>query len=305
MLSGITTTCFAASYAVALALEISRLFFRSGIRGAVMLAFAGAGLFAQTVFLVYRVGNTAGSPLSSKQDWCLIAAWILVVIYLYLTFFHPKAPFGVFLLPLVLGLIGVGTLLADSEPFGSEPASRVWGAIHGISLLLATVSVLIGFVAGLMYLHQSSRLKRKLPPRAGLRLPSLEWLQKANARAIVVAIPTLGLGVLSGIVLNLIHYGRQSGRVPWSDLFVLSTIFLFAWLLLSALVGLWYRPAREGHKVAYFTVVSCVFLAVALGIGLFVEPQHGQLQPRRPASSSRVQRLGHGGSVPRLPGGVA
>ena len=54
MLSGVSTICFAASYAVALALEISRLLFRSGVRGAVMLGFAAAGLVAHTAFLYYR-----------------------------------------------------------------------------------------------------------------------------------------------------------------------------------------------------------------------------------------------------------
>ena len=44
MLAGISTLCFGASYAVAFALELSRLVFRSGIRGALLIAFAAAGL---------------------------------------------------------------------------------------------------------------------------------------------------------------------------------------------------------------------------------------------------------------------
>ena len=54
MISGISITCFAASYAVVLALEISRLFFRSRVRWAVMVGFAGAGMVAHTAFLAYR-----------------------------------------------------------------------------------------------------------------------------------------------------------------------------------------------------------------------------------------------------------
>ena len=44
MLSGVHIVCFATSYAVALVLEVSRLLFRSGVRGVVMLGFAGVGL---------------------------------------------------------------------------------------------------------------------------------------------------------------------------------------------------------------------------------------------------------------------
>ena len=55
----ISITCFLASYLVALALEISRLFFRSGVRGAVMLGFGIAGLIAHTLFLGHRALESA------------------------------------------------------------------------------------------------------------------------------------------------------------------------------------------------------------------------------------------------------
>src|SRR3972149_1397883 len=129
MLSGVSIVCFAASYAIVLVMEISRLAFRSAVRGAIMLAWAGAGLCAHTAFLYYRAVNAAGAPLSSWQDWDLVAAWLLMVVYLYLLFFHPRTSIGLFLLPLVLGLIGAAAFLASAEPFPREPASKIWGAI--------------------------------------------------------------------------------------------------------------------------------------------------------------------------------
>ena len=94
MLSGVSIVCFAASYTVALALEVTRLLFRSGIRGAAMLGFAGAGLFAHTVFLCHRAIGASGSPLSSEQDWYLVTAWAITALYLYLTYFHSRTAFG-------------------------------------------------------------------------------------------------------------------------------------------------------------------------------------------------------------------
>ncbi|MGH7193726.1 MAG: hypothetical protein ACREJM_09365, partial [Candidatus Saccharimonadales bacterium] len=82
MLSRVTIFCFAASYAVAWALEASRLWFRSGFRGAVMLGFGAAGLLAHTFYLAYRAGADA-VPLSSEFDWYLLAAWLLAAVYLY------------------------------------------------------------------------------------------------------------------------------------------------------------------------------------------------------------------------------
>jgi ABC-type uncharacterized transport system permease subunit len=275
MLSGVGIICFAGSYAVTLVLEVTRLFFRSGIRGAVMLGSAGAGLFAHTVYLWYQATSAAGSPLSSTQDWYLVAAWVLAATYVYLTCYHPKAAFGVFILPLVLALIGVGTFWADPEPYAREPASRAWGVLHGASILLATVAMLAAFAAGLMYLRQTRRLKRKLPPRRGLRLPSLEWLRRANSWAIGVAVLTLGIGILSGMVLNLYNYGPGTEHLPWNDPVVLSTLVMFGWLLASAGIGVFYRPAREGRKVAFLTMLSFLFLVIALGAVLSANTRHG------------------------------
>ena len=277
MLSGIGIICFASSYAIAWALEISRLLFRSGVRGAIMLGFAGAGLVAHTAFLYYqavKAVNAQGAPLSSEKDWFLVAAWALVVVYLCLAVLRPKVPFGLFLLPLALGLIGAGTFLAPIEPLAREPASRIWGAIHGLSIVLAAVSVLVGFVAGLMYLGQSRRLKHKRLPAGRLRLPSLEWLERTNSRAIVASLVMLGVGVLSGMVLNLINTGNEAARLGWNDPVVLSTWLMFLWLLASVVAIAVYRPARQGRKVAYLTVASFVFLVIMLTAGLLMDSRH-------------------------------
>jgi ABC-type uncharacterized transport system permease subunit len=274
MLSGVQIICFAASYSIVLALEISRLAFRSGVRGAVMLFFAGAGWIAHTAFLYYRFS----SVLSSSQDWYLLAAWVLVLIYLYLTWFHPRQHFGVFLLPLVLGLIATATWLADPRPLAREPVSEVWGIIHAVSILLATVSVLVGFAAGVMYLNQARRLKGKrtfLP----LRLPSLEWLERTSGRAVVVSTLMMGAGLASGILLNV---GRRDPALPWNDPLVLATLGMFAWLLAASTLGTVYRPARRGRKVAYLTLASFVFLAIALGMGLFLRTEHGRRRETEP-----------------------
>ena len=169
--------------------------FRSGIRGAIMLGFAAAGLFAHSIYLYHRALLSPDAPLSSMRDWYLVAAWLLVVVYLYLIYYHPRAAFGLFLLPLVLVLIGAAAWFADDQPFVREKATQFWGLIHAGSILLAVVAVLVGFAAAMMYLHQASRLKRKLPPLRGFWLPSLEWLQRTNSRAVVIAPIMLGIGL--------------------------------------------------------------------------------------------------------------
>lgn len=286
-MSGVSIICFAASYAVALALELTRPVFRSGIRGAVMLAFAGAGLLAHTIYLGYRIAefywneHPGGTPLSSEQEWYLLAAWVLAIVYLYLTWYQPRVPFGLFILPLVLALIGVGTWLADPQPFPRESASKTWGLVHGLSILLATVAVLVGLAAGLMYLGQSWRLKTKSPRGFGLYLPSLERLQTINSRALAVALGMMALGIASGVVLNLFNRSRGQRLLPWTDPVVLTSLVMFGWLVVAGGAGIFYRPVREGRRVAYLTLVGFVFLVIALWSVLWNGTQHGALRASR------------------------
>ena len=300
MLQGITITCFAASYAVVLTLEASRLFFRLRVRMAIILACTLAGLFAHTAYLwtlawdELRVSGTM--PLSSWYDWCLMAAWVLALAYLGLAVRRPQNSVGLFLMPLVLGLIGVAYFFRDVPAFPPAEAARSWRLVHGIALLLGTVGVMLGAATGLMYLVQSYRLKHKMPPRRGFRLPSLEWLQRFNKRSLLISAGFMGAGLLSGIVLNLINRGRESGTVEWTELGVLSSGVLFMWLLTAVLLEAFYKPARQGRKVALLTVASFVFLLLALGFVLFSE--HASGESSRQAGQAPLRAKLTGGSGP-------
>ena len=287
-MSGISITCFAASYAVALALEVSRLFFRSGVRGAIMLGFGVAGVVAQTLFLVYRAWTTPGIPLSSEFDWFLLAAWVLAGLYLYLTVYHPRAAVGLFVLPLVLGLVAVAATIASPAPFPKSLAVQRWGLAHACLWLLGSVAIMVGFVAGSMLLVHVYQLKHKLLPRRGFQLPSLEWLERVSSRAILVSAILLSLGYLSGTVLNLVGQGDTSSDVPWSDPVVWSSSLLFVWLLVASAFTIIYKPARKGRKIAYLTVTSFVLLVLAICMQFLFSSRHG------PSSSGSTSRSSSG-----------
>jgi len=276
---------------VALALELSRLWFRSGIRGALLIAFAAAGLLAHTLFLGYRAAMATSTPLSSQFDWFLVAAWVLAATYLYLTFYHPRTAVGLFILPLVLALVGIAQFFASQEPFAESRASQVWGAIHGVFIMLGTVAVMVGFVAGVMYLLQSYRLKHKQLPPQGFRLPNLEWLEHVNGRAIIISALMLAAGFLSGTVLNLVNHRLNVDQLPWSDPVIWTSLLLLAWLATAAIFGVVYKPARQGRKVAYLTVASFLFLVLALGLRLFLPSVHSPSRDDPPPAAAATVSL--------------
>jgi len=296
MISGITTTCFAASYAVAFLLELARLLLRHAARRVLTLGFATAGLVAQTLYLGYRAYVAPpAAPLSSAFDWFMLAAWALVIVYLYLTLFHPAVSYGIFILPLALALIGAAQF-ANPEPFPQSPAAQIWVTIHLTFWLLGAVAVIVGFVAGLMYLLQAWRLKHKLPPARGLRLPSLEWLERIGGRAIVLSVLMAGIGTLSGIVLNLILHRYQRDQLPWTDPIVWQSGCMFVWFLATALFNALYKPARQGRKVAYLTIANFVFLAIFLTLQLVASSQHNPRTRVTASTLSAWEKMGTGTS---------
>ena len=298
-LFNITITCFAASYAICLAMEASRLLFQARSRHLLIVLMTIAGIFAHAIYLVaalrdqLAVGTVA--PLSNWHDFCLLAALVLAGAYLGLTLRRPQNNVGLFVLPPVLGLIGLAVLFDTSASFPRDDALIVWRMIHGLTLLIGTVVVTLGFTTGLMYLLQSYRLKHKLPPRRGLRLPSLEWLQRFNAESLVASTGLLAIGLISGVVLNLLRRSTADG-VEWTDPVVLSSALLFAWLAALTVFESVYKPARQGRKVAYLTVGSFLFLLLALGLVLAGE--HAS-EPAASASSALPQKVDHaGGDAP-------
>jgi Cytochrome C assembly protein len=277
MLAGISLLCFTASYAVALALEISRLFFRMPVRLVVMIGFAAAGLMAHSLYLWNRA-QLGATPLSSWHDWYLIASWVLAATYLALVATRPQTNVGLFLLPVVLVLAAIAWAFPRDDTFPRDRALQMWGVAHGVMLLLGTIAVSFGFAAGLMYLVQSWRLKQHAPHPAGLRLPSLEWLQAVNKQSLVYSSCFIALGLVAGIVLNAVKAAGRGGSVPWTDSVVISSAVLLVWLLAATLFEWLYKPAQQGRKVAYLTIASFLFLALVVAVLLVGESQHARPQ---------------------------
>ena len=241
------------------------------------LGFTAAGILAQTIYIALRTSPSPDQapPLSGWFDWLLLVAWGVAVAYLVITLRRPQAAYGVFMLPLVLVLIAVASLFRHAEPFPRGQAQYVWGIVHGLALMLGSVVVMLGFIAGVMYLVQSSRLKRKLPPQRGLKLPSLEWLQQATQRALLCSSGLLAAGLLAGVVLNLL---QRQGGMPWTDPVVWTSGILFVWLIVVLVFESMYKPAVQGRKVAYLTLASFVFLVLVLGMVLLGPSRHASPQ---------------------------
>ncbi len=260
-MSRITIFCFGASYAVALVLELLQLCWPGRLQRLLALGFASAGLLAHTLFLWAQ-------PLAlASQYWSVVfLAWILAIFYLYGSIHHRRLAWGIFVLPLVLGLTVLAatldrtdTRLSLSSQFFHLQGEQFWIVAHIAFLILAAVGVCVAFVSSLMYLFQARRLRTKKLPGLGFRLLSLERLEDMNRRAITLAFPFLTAGVLVGMALMFQKPQQLHG---WLDAKVWAAAAL--WLVFVILLYLRYGFHIRGRRVALLTIMAFVLLVFTL-----------------------------------------
>ena len=269
----ISLSCFAFSYAIAMILEISRLFFRAPIRFLIIIGITIAGIFAHTVYLwlKFQKDFSGGTPMASWYDWCLMVSLAIAITYVIIAVKKNENSVGIFFLPLVLLLILIAMLIKNRDAFTPSEATNVWAITHGISLLLGTSAMITAFVAGVMYLVHAFRLKKKMPPRVGFRLPSLEWLEQCNRQSLFYATGLIAAGLVSGAIMNVLQNSENSAGIPWTNSVIVSSGALLFWLLGVTVFEALYKPARQGQKIAYLTLASFVFLMMVLGFTLMAE----------------------------------
>ena len=196
---GITPACFGLSYLFALVLELVRQTRASPTMRVASLLFGFAGLVAQTIYLMVRQPNPA-----TAYGSLLLLAWVLAVFYLYGSVHHWSQAWALFVLPVIILLVALSYAQhGDTQEIGAWfSAEHVWGTVHGILVLAASVGITVAFLASVMYLIQARRLRMKRNPLGGVRLLSLERLETMSRRAINLAFPLLTVGLFLGIILG-------------------------------------------------------------------------------------------------------
>jgi ABC-type transport system involved in cytochrome c biogenesis permease subunit len=262
---GVKLFCFAASYTVALALELWHQFRPRPVLRYAAIAFGSVGLLAHTLFLA-----AVRPALAGQFGWMLFLSWILAVFYLYGTIHHGRIAWAIFVLPLVLGLVGLAWYFEPATSAagqGNEERARnadsVWAAVHGVVLLLATVGMCVGFLASVMYLVQTRRLRAKKLPGHGIKLLSLERLETMHRRAVNLAFPLLTAGLLIGAVMMYGKY-KDAPFPGLTDPRVLSALVL--WVVFAVMLVVRYGYHLRGRPVALLTIAAFVLMLCCLAL---------------------------------------
>lgn len=287
MLSGVTVMCFLLSYLVVLVIEASRFVVQVPGRTILVISMMGAGLFAHSIFLANQltvVSEIDGQPqlLANWFQWMVLAAWGLAVACMFLTVKDPNRSMGLFMIPVILGIIGIGTLFQESAPFSPQTTIGIWKTIHGVSLLVGSMFICFGFAFGIMYLLQSHRLKKLSARISSFKLPSLEFAHSMNRLSLFVSSASLAVGVLSGVVLNV----SRDGPINWMSGSILFPLALFVWTLTATCFELMSSSSLGGRRSAFLVIANFVFLSLVMTVVWW--SSHGQPTEQASASQNRI-----------------
>jgi len=262
----LSVLCFAGTYGLALLAELARFVVHSPVRWYVATGLMALGWLVQTVFLTNLLIKNPEMLVATSFESVMVLSWVVALIGLYLMVRSPKpVAVGVFVLPLVLGLVIGGGWFAPRQSDWHDWGGTIafWGTVHGIFLLAGAVSTCVAFFAGVMYLVQMRRLKAKRPSPFRLVLLSLEQSERINRGAITIAFPLLTFGLLIGMMLSVTARSEGSTiatahTLRWTDPKVLSALSM--WLVFAVLLHARFRPAMRGKSMMILTIVAFAFL---------------------------------------------
>ena len=217
----------------------------------------GAGLGLQTVFLVQRLVAQYGYVWEDMSASLVLLAWAIGVGYVATWWRYRIDALGSFMVPLAFLAVAVSPVpTATATPLPSALQHVLLG-LHIVLAVLGYAALALTFCAGVMYLIQERQLKSKQPGMLYHRLPSLQVLDELNARALVLGLPLLTQGVITG---SIWAKAARGSYLNWS---VTSMPFLLALAVYALLLSGRYTLGWRGKKAARAAVTGFLLVLVS------------------------------------------
>ena len=270
-LSQVHAFCFLLSYLAAFCGELYQLLRgRNTVARAVVLTFGVAGLVAHTAYLMNRSSESGLPPLvGSSHDWLLVLAWLGGLLYVLIIATRQKLAVGLFLLPVMVGLITAAMFVDDAAQDASRQlAAHRWGMLHASALVIGMGAVAAATICALMYLIQYQKLRGKSSFLHRLQLPSLEKLTAVSRWMVMSTVSMLTIGLLTGFILAAVKNESGAGMFRWSDPVVSGTTVVWG-IMVAALCRIMTQKEQSGRQVARLTFMAGGFLLLTV-LGLML-----------------------------------
>lgn len=228
------------------------------------LIFIIGGFIAQTQGLALRGQLVKGCPLGNGMERIQFIVWSLVVGYLIIRVLFRLNLLGSFAAGAasIGGAISLAFSSLDSTYWEKDGYTGIfpnhWVELHasvaifsyGIFGLLATVSV--------MYLIQQKALLSKRPGSLAPFLPSVQQLETAGSRLLLIG----SVFLTCSLVVGSLDWTRPTGEVSYSKVVVIIAL----WLAYCSLWWLHFRKKLFGQKFAKICIILFAVAILSLGV---------------------------------------
>ncbi len=252
MTSAIGTVSFAA--AAALYAASAGLYYAEIVRGArphkrpsASAWLLGLAALAHTAYVVLSSFVLHLCPVLSSPFFLSIASLVATAIYLAARRRLRLHALGVVVAPIGLMLLLSTFVAGEAQPHAGLPAGFV--SVHVFANLCGAALFLLAAGAAVMYLWQERKLKRKraLPT---VSLPSLDALDRAAHRFLLVGFPLFTVGLIMGT------YWTAGLAERSADVIVRLGLGWATWSLFGAVLLLRVVAGWRGRRAAYGSVVG-------------------------------------------------
>ena len=251
-----------AFYALGIILIIPSLVRRRPSLSPASLGALGVGLAAHLAALGIETLHLHRLPVTDVRSALSFYACMVTLAFFFVYLRYRIVFLGLFMLPLVFLL----TLISVLRPPGSFDSSAFrggWLLVHISSIFLGYTALFLTFVASIMYLIQEYELKSKQPRGFYYRLPSLKVCEEIYYRSLVLGLPFLSVGILTGFV-----WASRTWKGPWEfDPKILAA--MVTWLIYLVLFSARVSGGWRGRRAAYiaifgFAAILITFVGVSV-----------------------------------------
>jgi ABC-type uncharacterized transport system permease subunit len=233
---------------------------------AVTLAIAAA-----MALIVSRSADTGQTSVATVFDAMVLLVAVLGLLFMATSLWARGPALGVFLLPLMLILMALAAVLQRDAAALPEGIPHAATLTHIILTVVGMAVLALACAAAIMYLAQQSRLRRGSTDRLSSQLPSLEWLEAQNRRAVAVGFVLFTVGL--GLGLGLMVLRGDAVGLGFEDPKVLTS--LAVWAVFAVLVAMSALRRFRGQSVARWTVAIFVLMVlVAATVGTVWRSAH-------------------------------
>ncbi|MEM7697644.1 MAG: cytochrome c biogenesis protein CcsA [Verrucomicrobiota bacterium] len=227
-----------------------------GASGGLNLAIAAAGFLFQCLFLQQRGELHHRCPITNGPEVLVFVGWSTVMLYLILGRAFRLSLLGVFSMPLVAIFQSIATVLLLINDPGPRPTETLdpWLEMHAAMSLLAYGAFGLSCIAGIMYLVQDGKLKRRQTGGIFRQLPPIRYLSDAMIRLLMIGLLLLTLGIISAFFM-------QATATP-IHLLVLGAV----WLAYAVILSLHFLHRLAAKRCSLVMIGAFVFAVITLAV---------------------------------------